>query len=215
MEFRLNEPEPGVFEIVQSMPVVVGTFADRGIAQKVMGFLEMDAVNAQRKAEAADQAERPAAVSSGAPAAVRPGMAQEAVAPPAPAAAPAVPDAPKPEAAALAKGQKAGTAYFDWTETELQQAFARLEQGGKVKDVAETFGKSWTALRAKWAAHRRMVQSRSTALVPVGGAPKTPVEKVSAAVRDLEAQNACTVCGRYFTPTLENLDLCARCSHDA
>ncbi|MGR3760914.1 hypothetical protein ACUXV3_12405 [Roseobacteraceae bacterium NS-SX3] len=181
MEYRLNEPEPGVFEIVQSMPVVVGRFTDRALAQKVRDFLELDARDGQAPAGTvpAEQA--------------GPGKVHR-----------------RPQA--LPSKQPS---HGDWTEGEIGKAFELLHGGESLKSVAARYGKSWTALRGRWAAHRRANPAPGTALVPAVPPAGTPLEKVAAAVKELGAQESCQACGRYFKPTPDQLDLCARCYHGA
>ncbi len=45
MEFRIQETATGLFEIIQTQPVVVGTFAEKDMACKVMSFLVKDALD--------------------------------------------------------------------------------------------------------------------------------------------------------------------------
>lgn len=177
MEFQLTEPAPGIFEIVQTISQAVGTFEDRVIAEKVMGLLEMDALNAARLTET---------------------TAEEA-------------------ASSLAQvEQHSEVSHFDWSEDELEQAFKRLCAGEKVKDVADRFGKSWSVLRAKWAARSKRAKSGTgLALAPVVAPLPTPLETVTAAVEDLKGQTECALCGRYFAPSVESLEHCARCNQDA
>ncbi len=196
MEFRLSEPEPGSFQIVRMEPAVVGTFTDRATAEKIMGFLEMDAVNEARPRKVQ------------APAAIAPAEPKAAVA--APPAAPVKPARATPQSPAT---KEPAAAKSDWTTAELRVAFERLEAGEAIKDVAKSFDKSWQALRGRWAARRR-AQQQSTELVPVTAPQMTPAEKVTSAVQALKDQEMCSLCERYFTPSAENPDRCARCSKD-
>lgn len=196
MEFRLSEPEPGSFQIEQIKPVVVGTFTDRATAEKIMGFLEMDAVNEARRPRAE-------AVPTVAPAKPKPA----APAPSLPTAEPAQakPRPPKSE-------NQSAVEHFEWTADEVLSAFERLEAGEPIQAVAASFGKSWTALRARWAVHRRN-RGSSNALVPAEP-QKSPAEKIASAVEELKEQEQCSLCRRYFKPSTENPDRCARCSKD-
>ncbi|WP_282093058.1 hypothetical protein [Epibacterium ulvae] len=42
MEYSLREAEPGVFEIMQTRPVAVGSFNDLELAQRIVAFLQND-----------------------------------------------------------------------------------------------------------------------------------------------------------------------------
>jgi hypothetical protein len=195
MEFRLSEPEPGSFQIVRMEPAVVGTFTDRATAEKIIGFLEMDAINQARKPKA-EVAET-----------VAPSRPVEAAPPAPPPAKPAQakPGPTKPE-------DQTAVEHLDWAADEVLAAFERLEAGEKVQEVAASFGKSWTALRARWAVHRQN-RTRSKALVPAV-ARQTPVEKVASAVEELKGQEQCSLCQRHFKPSPDNPTHCARCSKD-
>lgn len=181
MEFKLNETAPGTFEIVRFLPEVVGTFSDRDMAEKVLGFLEADAMSAER-------------------------IAQQSPAPPAPDH-----PSPKPDAAVPFRRSPSPVDQFDWRPEELAEAFARLEAGGAVKEVAEDYGKSWSTLRAKWAVHCKKNRPTGTALVPAAPGQKSPHEMVSAAVNELKEQDECKLCGRFFKPGPDNLEHCAGC----
>lgn len=199
MEFRLSEPEPGSFQIVRMEPAVVGTFTDLATAEKIMGFLEMDALNEARKPKA-----------EAAPAAAPSKPVAAAPAPP----PPAKPAKPAPEKSQRTKAEgQSDVEHFDWAADEVLSAFERLEAGEPIQAVAASFGKSWTALRARWAVHRRN-RGSSKALVPA--APqKSPVEKFASALEELKDQEQCSLCQRHFKPSPENPDCCARCSKDA
>ncbi|MGH1355348.1 MAG: hypothetical protein ACRBBS_09745 [Thalassovita sp.] len=54
------------------------------------------------------------------------------------------------------------------------------------------------------------VASGTSALVPVR--PGNSYTTVLTAIEELNEQFECCVCGRKFTVSSENLDLCARCS---
>lgn len=214
MEYQLNEVRPGEFEVVRSMPVVMGTFTDPDVAQKFMIFLELEDKGEQRALASivANADETPIAPAGSASSVempestVEPDQATPSVSPAKP---PSAPDTPATK--------------FDgeaWTELELAAAFKLLSEGQKLKDVAAWHGKCWKRLRSKWAAQCRAkktptAESGSGALAPVSEPAKTPLEKVTAAVAELNAQEQCNVCGRPFRPTPDNLDLCARCRHGA
>ena len=184
MEFKLDETAPGTFEIVRFLPEVVGTFSDRSMAEKVLGFLEADAMNAER-------------------------IGQQPPAPPAPGHT-----TPKPDAAVPFRRSPSPAEQCDWSPEELAEAFARLEAGGAVKEVAEDFGKSWSTLRAKWAVHCKKNRPTGTALVPAEPGHQSPHEMVSTALNELKAQSECILCGQFFTPGPGNLEHCVRCVQD-
>lgn len=200
MEFRLSETTPGTFEIVQFVPETVGTFRDRALAEKVLDFIRKDA---------------------GLPDGTL--LTEPVIAPvPQPEAQPAsslkAPETPK-RATRAPNIQQSETQYFGWTDAELAQAFQRLENGEKVKDIANEFGKSWGTLRGKWAAHKRLSlpknpEPTTAALVPVSEPVLTPVEKITSAVQDLKDQDPCTICGKYFKPTPDSMEHCAACRQE-
>lgn len=78
----------------------------------------------------------------------------------------------------------------DLSDDEVQQAFARIQQGEKFHLVAPDFGLSMGQLRGMWANHRRQMQKH----LAHGG------------------QQPCRHCQRLFTPSLSNPETCARCS---
>lgn len=108
----------------------------------------------------------------------------EAAEHPEPAAEPS--DAQDPVAV---KTEPAAAGSKDWTDDELEQAFERLARGDKMLLVADHFGKSFTKLRGKWAAH----------------------QKAQRAAEDNHEKEECRLCGTPFLPTPSRLDVCARC----
>jgi hypothetical protein len=184
MEFRLNETAPDKFEIVRFVPDLIGTFADRATAQKVLGFLEADAANAAQAAER--KAARDAGLVSPPPIVSPETIAQAA-------------EAIQPQTPA-----KSDVAHFSWSDGDLAEAYDRLAKGEKITAVADSFGKSWTVLRGKWAAHKKKLD-----------AAKSPLEKLTGAVSELQDQTPCSLCGQHFTPTVASMDHCARCRTDA
>ncbi|WP_170431911.1 hypothetical protein [Ruegeria arenilitoris] len=220
MEYKLNEVRPGTFEVVRSMPVVMGTFTDPEIAEKFMSFLALEDEDAQRDLTIANADEKPTVAELAAPVAapVRE-LKVDAV---------SFEQEPKvhrpPYTPATKFNENAGTPLEisdePWTEDELASAFKMLSKGETLKIVATRHGKCWKKLRSKWAFHKKTLIQQdaaptAAALVPVSEPAKTPLEKVTAVVEQLKAQEECKICKRHFTPTLENLDLCARCSHGA
>lgn len=77
------------------------------------------------------------------------------------------------------------------TADQSQQAFARIQQGEKIHDVAKDFGLTMGQMRSKWALHKRYLQKH----LAEGG------------------QQSCKFCARPFTPSISNPDACARCNH--
>lgn len=143
MEFRLDERADGSVVIVRIAPVVIGTFADRAIAEKVLSFLVEDALD-----EAAEELET-----------VTGDSAPKLPAPTEPVQAPSkVPAAPRVPAI-LVKDESSEDADEGsddvWCDRELEQAFERISNGEKLTKVARDFKKSWTVLRGKWAQHRK------------------------------------------------------------
>lgn len=195
MDLKIRKTEGGQFELVQSIPTVIGSFADQAMARKVMLFLVEDALD---QTQDRVQENKPAAFI----------LPPEPPAPkPAPKAKPALKKEPKPSAPVQADST-------DWTEAELKDAFAALSAGEKLTDVAAGFGKSWTVLRAKWAAYRKNNATQTTpTTLPAVVDDTHPLTKVSKAVAELSEQPNCKLCNKPFTQTPDQLDLCARCSH--
>lgn len=153
MDFKVREAADGQFEIVLSMPVVIGTFVDKDMASKVMRLLIDDALAECAAPPKADETRKPAS-------------------------------SILPSKAGLEEVED------DWTAPELEEAYARLIAGEKVTDVAVSFGKSWTVLRAKWASQKKSMMAPDSSL-------------------DLEE---CRLCGREFKPSAAAQDICARCA---
>ncbi|KIC38142.1 hypothetical protein RA27_20445 [Ruegeria sp. ANG-R] len=219
MEYKLNEIQPGKFEVVSSMPVVMGTFTDPDIARKFMLFLKEEEIDAQSEL---DSAAANADVAPARPPETTPQTSDAPTAASGPDVEPKDQRAPYTPVTKL--GEEAGTAPEisddPWTDDELGSAFRMLSAGDTLKVVAARHGKSWTKLRSRWAFHKKKMSKQETApsagaLVSVAEPTKTPLEKVTTAVAELAEQDKCRICARHFTPTLENLDLCARCSHGA
>lgn len=196
-EFVVQPSTEGEFQIVRFEPVVVARCLDQAMAITIAGMLNGQACGAEPVSEAPEETDAPATDPEPQP--------QEAAAPVEPTPA-------------------------DWTEAELEQAFDALWAGEKLRAVADRFGKSWTSLRGRWAGHLSAMKNKpdsadkpeekneaiapaSTALV---AAPvfKSAYNKTVEAITDLKDQATCTMCGRHFKPTPDQLDCCARCSAD-
>lgn len=231
------EPHGGQYVLYRMTPVLVGTFPDILTAATVRQLLEgADKPKALPKPEMAEQepvaepteadADEAAPEPNPAPEALeQEEVAPEPVAPPQapePAeVAETAPTADKPVA-------EAETDESEWTEAELQAAFTCLKKGQKLQEVAAEAGRSWTVLRGKWAAHKRIEAHKaaeamtmpvtSVEVAPVAQLPARqedfihPVVKVSRAIEELKDQPACKLCGRHFTMRPDQLDLCSRCS---
>ncbi|MDO5648370.1 hypothetical protein [Paracoccus sp. (in: a-proteobacteria)] len=76
------------------------------------------------------------------------------------------------------------------SDDDLQWAFARIESGDKIQDIAAEKGWNWRSLRASWSRECQRRQKEVAASGPVN----------------------CTLCDRAFTPSLSNPDTCARCA---
>lgn len=159
MQFTIAENPDGTFSIQKFEPKTVGTFQELEIAEKVMGFLVEEALDAMSEETASAPLD------------------------PAPLDAVAEPEA---------RADTAQPKYqSEWTEGELERAFAQLCSGDRVKIVAEQYGKDWRVLRAKWAAEKK----REAAVAPP---PEDDMEE-------------CRLCGKAFRPTPDRLEVCARC----
>lgn len=149
MELKIRKTATGLFEIIKVQPMVVGSFPEKSMAEKVMRFLVEDILE--------NGFEEPAALPSPAP-------------------------LPEQDQTPFDQG---------WTDEYLKVAFERLEKGESCKEIAEDFGLSWTILRAKWAARKRL--------------------EVEAMPADIKEE--CHLCGRSFKPTPSRMDICARCAN--
>ncbi len=130
MEFSIHKTDAGLFEIIQSKPVVVGSFADEHMARKVMAYL-----------------------------------IEDALAPPA--SLPQINPAPEPEKVKTSPPQPRV-----WSDAEVELLIANKPEG--------------------------------TDLVPTETIRAQHLQPAS-------DQAHCSLCDRPFTPTPDNLDICARC----
>lgn len=206
MNYIIQETE-GQFEIAQMMPVVIGRFTDQAVAVRVLEMLVSDATAAQladlELTTPEVNAETPP--KSDAPALPKP-------TPPKPVAAKPAPPKPMPE-----KAKPVTAKPVAWEQSELEVAFVRLEQGEKLRDVADDIGKSWTGLRGKWA-NRKRNEVKPAHAEQVKNLPAVAASTVTtaiAAIQELNDQPNCNICGRLFTLTPENIDQCPRCTDDA
>jgi|GEM_PF-2436557 len=182
MEYRISRTQQGEFELAQVVPHVIGTFPDKGMAEKVMWLLSKD--------RPLDEGEPASAANDHMDAPITPPVIENTV----PAKAAGVED----------------------TSDRLAAAFSRLENGEKLKAVAEDLGIPWTSLRGSWSQHARRIGKKastpSQALVVCDKPhPLDVVKSAIAAVNDMED---CRNCGRSFTPSEQSIELCARCAKD-
>ncbi|MDR5655227.1 hypothetical protein [Ruixingdingia sedimenti] len=70
-------------------------------------------------------------------------------------------------------------------------AFARIQTGERIGEVAPDFGLTMAQLRAMWANHRRQMQKH---IAESGRQP-------------------CVLCAKPFVPSVDHPDTCARCRH--
>lgn len=177
---KLRPTDDGQFEIVQTKPVVIATFPDQEIAKRFMMFL-------------ADETNKPEAKSED----LKP--IQKTVEIAAPTKPKVIPITSKSKVNPVEKKDVVEKKKLpEWLDEDIPKAFERITAGEKIRDVAESFGKDWWSLRAKWANHKRN--------------QKTVLEKVlTTAEVDAADMDECTMCGREFRPTANRLDMCARC----
>lgn len=182
MGYEIRDRADGMFELVFARPVLLGIFPERDAANQYRAFLndqEPDLPEDQPAsfgqalkdvAEAtSDLDDAPPPVRKSAPPTKLPAV---------------VPNKPKPPA------QIRDDSAAGMSDEDTAKAFARVQQGEKLFDVARDFGVSGNSLRAKWAKHKRDLQKH----MAEGG------------------QQPCRLCMRLFTPSISNPDTCARCS---
>ena len=190
MSYVVRDRPDGQVEILFSRPILVGIFPARETATTVCAFLndgepELPPDEPARfsqastdVAEAEDDATDLSEIVPDTPAPVRKAR-------PARSNLPAtVPEKPK------APAQIQPDDDTTLTPDQAMQAFARIQQGERIIDIAKDFGVSMGHLRSRWALHKRYLQQH----MAEGG------------------QQACTLCAHPFTPSISNPDTCARCS---
>lgn len=228
MELKVKETHGGQFEVVRMMPETLGTFYDPNIAEKFRLFMAQDLADEEQVC-LFELGERepipPLAVSSDATltATATAQHSDDRSASAAPVKPTMAESAPKVirQPAKLSDVDVDGAS--EWTPEELAAAFACLEDGEKLRDVARDAGKCWVSLRSRWANHKRQLAHPKQARVePTGDQlpvprdqhDQTPVEKVTTAIQELQNQQTCT-CGKKFALSQDNSELCARCRHAA
>lgn len=193
----------GQYDLVELRPVVVGSFLDRELAEKVLGFLN----------------DNSSLIASGTFAtALEEALNQQ----PELASAEPLSEAEARHTKTMSNAEPDDPAA--WTETELEQAFAELEEGHKLQAVASKFGKSWTSLRGRWAGRNKTRPAPQSAvaedqpdtkkqLVPVQSSA-SPLEKIHTAISEVKDQPECINCGKLFVMTPDRQDHCARCAKE-
>lgn len=184
----------GEFDLVLMKPVRIGTFPDQIRALRVAALLNDDDLPPEPVPEViavAVAAPAPRAVPATAPFPPVPPHVAKAVAPVAD-ALPALLPPPAPVSVAAVPGKL--------TADQKAEAFALLEAGAALGDVALRFGVSFNHLCAVWAGRPKPVTAPGTALVAKG--------RPTALALVAQEQAPCRLCREPFT------DTCARCSRD-
>ena len=187
MSYFLRDRSDGQVEIILFRTVQIGLFPDWSAAESARTCLkdeqpELPPDEPSRFAQAAKdvaEAEDLAEILPAEAAPVRNALTQTRNLP---AVVKAKPQAPVQITPALPR---------DLSDDEVQQAFARIQQGERIHLVAPDFGLSMGQLRGMWASHRRQMQKHLAQ----------------------GSQQPCLLCQRMFTPSLSNPETCARCSH--
>lgn len=189
MGYEIRDRQDGMFELDFAKPILVGIFPERDGAERYCAFLGdqepellpdapasfgqalRDVAEAEVQFDAAPAEEAPA----------EPVRKQRAVPRNLPTVLPE-----KPQAAAQIQLVEDASL----TQDEAMRAFARIQQGEKIADVARDFRVNMLHLRSRWTLHKRYLQKH----LAEGG------------------QEKCTLCARPFTPSISHPDTCARCS---
>lgn len=191
MTYILRDRPDGQYEIVVSRPVLVGIFPERDTAEQFRAFLQSDEPEladdhpesfprVMHSLEPASDDDLSAIEESEAAPVRRPATPKAR----APKALPAVVDTPLPPA------QIQQPVSWTLSDEDTQRAFARLQQGERVTDVARSLGVNMGQLRSKWACQKRNLQKYMASAGP----------------------QPCAFCAREFTPSITNPYACARCS---
>ena len=196
MEYQIRETLPGSFEIVAITPVVVATFSDREMPDKVALFLSEEARNAEPAAQVESDQTAPPEDGTKKPAGLPELAPVKKVSRPRPQPTTTETD-PNP-----------------WTAEELLDAIARVAAGEKIMAVADDYGKNWLKLRSAWAGYKKNTAQPQQNLPSVMD-DNQPAAKVIKAAEELMEQAQCSLCERYFTPTPDHLDTCSRCQRGA
>lgn len=199
-QFTIQDRADGHFEIMVSRQTLVGVFADRDVAEKVMVFLADDepvevpvapAVHSRvgpedlagpiddlASVEESTVSDRKRTHRDTRPKADG-GIMSEFHAPT------VVKHTPRPPVHCDLRLPKL-------TDAQKEEAFSRIRNGEKVSKVAPDFGVSMGQLRGMWAKECRDIQKH----VAEGG------------------QKSCSTCSTMFMPSQSSPDHCARCRHD-
>ena len=189
MSYIIRDRSDGMFEVVFLAPILVGIFPERETAEKVCALMDdgeaelplLDAAGfGQAKKDVTEAASMD--LTDIAPPVMTPVRKSSARRRNLPAIVKDKPQMPV---------QLKDLDTVELTADQSQQAFARIQQGEKIHDVAKDFGLTMGQMRSKWALHKRYLQKH----LAEGG------------------QQSCKFCARPFTPSISNPDACARCNH--
>lgn len=182
MEYSMRDTPDGQVEIVFFPPTLVGTFPDREMARRVLTLLQGEGNDDPRKiAENVKPTKEEIAGAVGEPE-QKPKASifdQQPVQLPVPAT--------KPSQRTFKR-----TDLRELTEEQKDEAFRRLTDGEKMKDVVCDMDIDMPKLRGSWAAHKHHLQKH----MAEGG------------------KEHCKFCQKLFTPSISSPDTCARCSDD-
>ncbi len=167
MEFSIHKTDAGLFEIIQSKPVVVGSFADEHMARKVMAYL-----------------------------------IEDALAPPA--SLPQINPAPEPEKVKTSPPQPRV-----WSDAEVELLIAMKRSGKIMSEIATALDRPRKQVSNKLYKLRGRIADLDN---KPEGTDLVPTETIRAQhLQPASDQAHCSLCDRPFTPTPDNLDICARC----
>jgi hypothetical protein len=189
--YSLKEKDDGSVDLLETRPVVVGTFLSRELADRVIAFLHSPptvrhAATSIMQAKGKDAEQLEAATESVAKAieCAITSFDEIIAAPDAGAVAKVVTQNDQQPIPAPAN---AAPAPEDWAG-----AFQAVKNGANMDEVAATLGVSFTQLRARYAAWRRGQK---------------------AARGDDIAKESCRMCGKQFAASADSDGLCSRCRH--
>lgn len=193
MNIEMVPHADGGFALVEMRPQTLGIIYDPLLAEEFRAFLDQRSDRRVAEFEPADAGGEVDAASA----------AVDAAAPAVDAAPMEVPAAPP---------QLGVPPEIDWSV-----AFRALEEGNRLRDVADLLGLEWTALRARWAQHKQAMLKEVTTLPAVVPARSEVALKISAAaVANADRQIECSTCGKPFTTAVfdPGINQCARCRRD-
>lgn len=188
--YSLKEKDDGSVDLLETRPVVVGTFLSRELADRVIAFLQYPPMNIDTAVKLLAMKNDPEKMNT-----IRENVDKSieraitsfdeiVAAPDAAAVAKVVIHNDQPPIPAPAN---AAPAPEDWAG-----AFQAVKNGANMDEVAATLGVSFTHLRARYAAWRRGQK---------------------AARGDDIAKESCRMCGKQFAASADSDGLCSRCRH--